>query len=131
MDAEKAGLIKLVNNSDEASAVLKTFKERGVMKVLAEKAVAIKHELYVSVTAEAVSGKALIMASAEGGVEIEQLAANEPEKIIRETIDLDRGLPGFLARDIAFKLNRDAASKIAGVLIKLFDVFKKKRCRTC
>lgn len=121
----KAGLIKLVSSETEASDMLKNFAERGVEKVLAEKAVAIKKELYLSITADAVSGRALIMGSSEGGVDIEQLAATSPEAIIRETVDIERGLPGFLARDIAYRLNKEAASDLAGLLMKLFEVFKK------
>lgn len=121
----KAGLIKIVSNKAEAKEVLSSFLERGVEKVLAEEAVQIERELYLSITADAVSGKALIMGSAQGGVEIEELAASSPDAIIKETLNIDSELPGFLARDIGFRLAEDYAQKIAGLLYKLFEIFKK------
>lgn len=121
----KAGLIKHVSSEDEISAVLQSFSIRGVKKVLAEEAIISNSELYLSVTADPSSGMALIMGSAVGGVDIEKLAASSPEAIVRETVDIERGLPAFLARDIAFRLTEEAASKTAALLLKLFDVFRK------
>lgn len=121
----KAGLVKIASTSGEAESVLDEFRVRGVEKVLVEQAIDIKSEIYLSIITDPESGTALIMGSSQGGVDIEQLAISNPDKIIREKVDIERGLPAFLARDIAFRLDAEAASKIAGVLLKLFDVFLK------
>ena len=121
----KAGLIKAVSSKPEAEEVLTEFRRRGVDKILAEEAVSFSKELYVSISADPVCGKALIMASAEGGIEIEDLAASSPDAIIREHVDIQKGLPAFLSRDIAFRLSDEAAGKTADVLLKLFNVFRQ------
>lgn len=74
-----------------------------VRKVMVAEAIDIAKEYYVAITLDRATGKNVIMASTEGGVEIEEVAAHSPEKIIRETIDSD-GLQPFQARKIAFAL---------------------------
>jgi len=125
----KAGLIQVVHDEQSAgSEAAKLFASpHGVRKILVEAAVDIDRELYLSVTIDPVEAKALVIASAEGGVEIETLAAESPEKIIRESADITAGLHAFQAKDTAFRLGVDvsAAKKIAKVIQQLYSVFRQ------
>ncbi|MEI6875636.1 MAG: ATP-grasp domain-containing protein, partial [Spirochaetota bacterium] len=80
----KAGLIRLVKSEAEAREVAASLfaSEHGVRKILVEEAVDIGREIYLSITVDPVASTALILACAEGGVEIEELAATAPEKIV-------------------------------------------------
>lgn len=122
----KDGLIKMAKSVEEAEGWVENFQGRGVQKVLLEKAVTISRELYVSITVDAPAGKALVMASAEGGVEIEVLAETQPEKIIKEHVDIVEGLQPFHARDIAYRLDAEHGKEIAAVLLKMWTAFRKK-----
>lgn len=75
-----------------------------VRKVMVTEAIDIAKEYYVAITLDRAKGKNVIMASTEGGVEIEEVAAHTPEKIIREWVDPAFGLRPFQARRIAFAL---------------------------
>jgi succinyl-CoA synthetase beta subunit len=75
-----------------------------VRKVYVEEGCDIARELYLGVTLDRGTGRNTFMASAEGGVEIEEVAAGHPEKILREGVDPVVGLSGFQARDLAFGL---------------------------
>ncbi len=123
----KAGLVKLVTTQAEAEALAaKYFAEVPALHaVLVEEAVAIERELYLALTMDAPSGRAVLMGCAEGGVEIEQVAAETPEKIVREYIDLDNGLQPFQISDFVYRLGlRNGAfkqtGKICGALYKAF-----------
>jgi succinyl-CoA synthetase beta subunit len=61
-------------------------------------------ELYLGMTLDRVTGRTTVMASTEGGMDIEEVAAHTPEKILRETIDPAVGLQPFQARKLAFGL---------------------------
>ncbi len=123
----KAGLVKLARTQAEAEALAKKYfaEVPSLHAVLVEEAVAIERELYLALTIDAPSGRAVLMGCAEGGVEIEQVAAETPEKIMRETIDLERGLQPFQISDFVYRLGlRDDAlkqvGKICGALYKAF-----------
>jgi succinyl-CoA synthetase beta subunit len=73
-----------------------------VRKILAEPAVQVERELYVAVTLNRKTGKPVMILSAQGGMDIEELAATAPEKILRFDIDPLRGLEAFQAREAAF-----------------------------
>src|SRR5215471_18462231 len=77
---------------------------RTVRRVLVERGCDIARELYLSVVIDRGRGRPTLMASAEGGVEIEEVAARTPEKILREPIDPAVGIQAFQARKIAFGL---------------------------
>jgi succinyl-CoA synthetase beta subunit len=88
----KAGGVKLAHSSEEVRAaadkILKlTIKDIPVEAVLVAKAVDIQKEYYLSVTVDRSNKKAVCIVSASGGVDIEELAVNQPEKILREHID--------------------------------------------
>ena len=83
-------------------------KGRKVRRLLIEEGAAIAKELYVSLLVDRDSGWPVFIASTEGGMEIEVVAANTPEKIIREAIDPAVGFQSFNGRNIAFALGLPA-----------------------
>jgi len=119
----KAGGIKLADTpaeaEDHAAQILNTsIKDLPVRKVLIDQAANIEEELYLGVTNDRAARKPVMMASAEGGVNIEEVAAKTPEKIVQCHIDPVMGLQNYQARDLAagIDLPRDhwrAFSKIA------------------
>ncbi len=124
----KAGLVKLVQTVDEAAALAKRYfaEVPSLHAVLVEQAADIESELYLAVTIDAPSGKALLMGCAEGGVEIETIAANTPEKIVKEWIDLDKGLQPFEISDFAFRLGLrgDLLKKVSRICGALYRAFR-------
>lgn len=82
-----------------------------VRTVLVEPAVTVERELYAAVLMNRKTGKPVLIVSAEGGVDIETLAATAPEKIVRVDVDPNRGLESYQARDVAF------ATGLAGDLL--------------
>jgi succinyl-CoA synthetase beta subunit len=80
-----------------------------VRRVLIEEGCDIKRELYLSVLLDRGIGRLVFMASTEGGMDIEKVAEERPEKIFRVEIDPVTGLQDFQARSLAFKLGLDAA----------------------
>ena len=83
-------------------------KGREVRRLLIEEGAAIAKELYVSILVDRDSGWPVFIASTEGGMEIEEVAAHRPEKIIREAIDPAVGFQGYNGRNIAFALGLPA-----------------------
>jgi succinyl-CoA synthetase beta subunit len=121
----KAGLIQLAYTDAEAREKAAEIFEKTGRGVLVERALGIERELYLSITPEPVSGSALVMASAEGGVEIEEVARTRPEKIVRELVDVSEGLMPFQARDVMFGLGLegDAAKQGGAMLQALYQLF--------
>jgi succinyl-CoA synthetase beta subunit len=103
----KRGLIQLVKNQEDALfQIQRLFELEPSMKyLLVEEAIRIDKEIYVSITVDAPSGKAILIASESGGVEIETLAVEHPERIMMEPIDLRYGLMPHQARHIAYQMN--------------------------
>src|SRR5947207_5475838 len=93
-----------------------------VLKVLVEEASPIATELYLSMTLDRGRGTHVVMASQAGGMEIEEVAATHPEKIIREWTDPALGLQGFQARTLAFGLglSGDQFKSGAALIVNLF-----------
>lgn len=83
-------------------------KGRKVRRLLIEEGAAIAKELYVSIVVDRDSGWPVFIASTEGGMEIEEVAAHTPEKIIREAIDPAVGFQAYNGRNIAFALGLPA-----------------------
>lgn len=105
----KAGGIKLANNPDEAEKLAgqilgMNIKGLTVDTILIDQAANIKQEFYLGIVVDRALQKPVIVASAEGGVEIEEVAKTEPEAIIRLPIDPQMGLLDYQARDLAFEL---------------------------
>ena len=77
---------------------------RIVQRLLLEKTLPIEKELYIGILVDRVEGKPVFMASAAGGMEIEQVAAENPDAILKEYIDPGMGLEPFQARKLAFQV---------------------------
>jgi succinyl-CoA synthetase beta subunit len=97
-----------------------------VRKVYVTRAVDIEHEYYLGLLVDRAATKLTVMASAEGGVEIEKVAAETPEKIFRETIDPVAGYHPYLGRKIGFSLGLDAKQvkgfvKMLGAMVRCFQ----------
>ena len=138
----KGGGVKLATNPTEArevaSAILgmqlithQTGPEgQKVKQVLVEKASDIEHEFYLGITLDRAQSKLVVMASREGGVEIEEVAAETPEKILRETVDPGVGLLPFQATRIAFGLGFEGKQvrQAAGFILNLYKAFIGADC---
>ena len=98
---------------------------RVVSRVYVEAGCDIKREIYLSLLVDRETSRVTVVASAEGGVEIEEVAAKHPEKIIRVAIDPASGMSGFHARKVAFGLGLEgkqvtAFTKFASALYRAF-----------
>lgn len=128
----KAGGIKFANSPKDAKKVAKELlgmeiKGEKVNKVLVEEKINIQSEFYISVAMDRSAKKPLIMASVEGGVDIEEVAKNNPEKIVKYHVNpLDEFMP-YQAREIARKMGveNQMISPMGGFIWKLFNVLKK------
>ncbi len=108
----KAGGIKFGSKPDEtrdrASEILSmTIKGEKVKKVLIEQKLAIKKELFGSIVLDRVNKCQTILASDQGGIDIEEVAGKNPEKILRHQLDPVFGMRAFDARQVALKLGYD------------------------
>jgi len=125
----KRGLIQLVKNQENALfQIQRLFELEPSMKyLLVEEAIRIDKEIYVSITVDAPSGKAVLIASESGGVEIETLAVEHPERIMMEPIDLRYGLMPHQARHIAYQMNLSGnqIKQMIQILMNLYDIFIK------
>jgi succinyl-CoA synthetase beta subunit len=134
----KGGGVKLAKNPDEAferaSEILgmnlvthQTGPEGKIVnKVLVEQGLNIEKELYAGIVLDRESGKPVVMASVEGGMEIEEVAAKTPEKILKEYVEVEQGLAPFQARKLAFGLglSPEVAKKAIPFFIKLYKAFE-------
>ena len=126
----KAGGVKLARNKQEAVDAARQIlgmdiKGLTVEKVLVADAVDIQKEFYVGLINDRNTKSVTLMASAEGGVEIEEVAKNTPELIHKFAIDPLTGLLDFQAREIGMKLfgNVKHARKAADIMQKLYTLF--------
>ena len=122
----KAGGVKLVDTPEEAGAFAEQWLGKNmvtyqtdaggqpVSKILVETCTDIAQELYLGAVIDRSSRRIVFMASVEGGVEIEKVAAETPEKILKATIDPLTGAQPYQARDLAFRLG------LKGMQIKQF-----------
>ena len=106
----KAGGIRLAHNPKEAEELATLIlgmeiKELPVSKILVDAAVGIAKEIYLGITNDRSARRPVIMASSAGGVDIEEIAATSPEKIIKVHIDPLLGLRDFQARDVAMGID--------------------------
>src|SRR5262245_46573902 len=96
-----------------------------VKRLLIEQAVDIARELYLGLVVDRGAGRVIVMASSEGGMEIEEVAAKSPEKILRETVDPVVGLAGYQARNLAYGLglHGTAAKHAAEMFLLVYKAF--------
>lgn len=125
----KAGGIKPASSADEAYQVAKsilsmTIKGEKPVKVLVEEKIQSKFERYISIVVDRASRCYTILCSTQGGVDIEQVADQNPEKIIRDKIDPLMGLQDFQSRIAAKRLGYDGKqmTQLASLISKLFKV---------
>jgi succinyl-CoA synthetase beta subunit len=138
----KGGGVKLAQSADEAKTVAgeilgmnlvthQTGPEgQEVKKLLVEQGLDIKKELYLSIIPDRATASIVIMASEAGGMDIEEVAAKTPEKIIKVFVDPLLGIQGYHCREAAFGLNLPPAAIKAFIpmLSKLYKLFVDYDC---
>lgn len=123
----KAGGIKFATTPDEAEATARailssTIKGEVIQKLLIEQRVGAKNELYLGVVVNRSAGCYTILASTEGGVDIEEVSERSPEKIIRYDVDPLAGLREYEAREIVRRLGyrEKQLGDLAAIVTKLY-----------
>ncbi|MGE6753128.1 ADP-forming succinate--CoA ligase subunit beta [Rossellomorea sp. NPDC071047] len=136
----KAGGVKIAKSLDEVRTyadelIGKTLvthqtgpEGKEVKRLLIEEGCDIKKEYYVGLVLDRATSQVVLMASEEGGTEIEEVAEATPEKIFKEYIDPVVGLTGFQARRIAFNINipQKLVGKAAKFMMGLYNVYVQK-----
>ena len=127
----KAGGIKVVKNAEDAENAAKEIlgmeiKGLPVRKVLLDEAIDISTEIYLGITNDRAADQPVIMASSAGGVDIEEVAAKTPEKIIRAHVNPLLGLQDYQVRDLAvgIELDRGHWAAFQTVTTGLWDAFR-------
>ena len=128
----KAGGIKVAKDANEAEQLatqILSMEIKGlpVRKVLVDEAAAIETEIYLAITNDRAARKPVMMASAAGGVEIEEVARTNPEKIIKAHIDPLLGLRDYQTRDIAagIDLPRELWRDFNAIALALWRVYSE------
>ncbi len=135
----KGGGVKLAKSPEEARQIAEEMigmnlvthqtgpEGREVKTLLIEEGLPIDEEYYLAITLDRSGGKDVFMASSEGGMDIEKVAAETPEKIIRETIEPGLGLQPFQARNLAFALGlpNELINQAAKFMISLYNAYQK------
>lgn len=138
----KAGGVKVAKSLDEvkqyASEILgKTLvthqtgpEGKEVKRLLIEEGCDIKKEYYVGLVLDRATSRVVLMASEEGGTEIEEVAAATPEKIFKEEIDPAIGLQAFQARRLAYQINipNELVNKAVAFMMGLYNAYIDKDC---
>jgi len=133
----KGGGVKIAKSPEEAEALARAMlgmtlvthqtgpEGRIVSRVLIEEGLQMTRELYLSIVLDRASGKPVMMASAAGGMDIEEVAAKTPEQIVRVYIEPGVGLVPFEARQLGFAIGLDGAqvNKAVKLMTALYDAF--------
>ncbi len=136
----KAGGVKIAKTLDEVREYAKELlgkvlvthqtgpEGKEVKRLLIEEGSDIKKEYYVGLVLDRATSRVTLMGSEEGGMDIEEVAANTPDRIFYEEIDPVVGLTGFQARRMAFNMNIPAklVNKAAIFMLGLYQVYKEK-----
>jgi succinyl-CoA synthetase beta subunit len=136
------GGVKYIKNRDDVARIAEVMfkyplvtKQTGeegqrVSKVLVQEAADIAREIYVGIVVDRGIGLPVLMACAEGGVEIEEVAARSPEKILKAALSPEVGLRSFQARLLAYELGftPEQAPKAEAIMLALARVFLDKDC---
>jgi succinyl-CoA synthetase beta subunit len=134
----KGGGVKLAKSADEAERIardmigmtLKTHQTgpegRLVSRVFIEQGLSIARELYLALILDRAAARPVLMASPDGGMDIEEVAAKTPERIFKEYINPGAGLAAFQARKLSFAIGLDAAQagKATKLMMALYEAFK-------
>ena len=138
----KGGGVKIVNHPEEAEKAAKEIlgmtlvthqtgsAGRMVRKVLVEEGVEIQKEFYLGIVIDRSRAQSVVMASREGGMEIEKVAEEFPEKIGKEWVDPSAGFRPFQANKIGYELELEPAQvgKMRNVLFSLYKAFYENDC---
>lgn len=139
----KAGGVKLAKTLDEVKAhaddilgkTLVTHQTgpegKKVLKLLIEEGCEIEHEYYAGVVLDRATGKITFMASEEGGVEIEKVAEETPEKIIKVAVDPATGYTPFIGRKLAYGIgikDKELVKKASAFFKGLYELYVEKDC---
>ncbi|WP_409305408.1 ADP-forming succinate--CoA ligase subunit beta [Peribacillus sp. SCS-155] len=138
----KAGGVKVAKNLDEARTYAQEIlgktlvthqtgpEGKEVKRLLIEEGCDIKKEYYIGLVLDRATSRVVLMASEEGGTEIEEVAEKTPEKIFKEVIDPVVGLTGYQARRIAFNINipKELVNKAVKFMTGLYNAFIEKDC---
>ncbi|WP_339237041.1 ADP-forming succinate--CoA ligase subunit beta [Bacillus sp. FSL K6-1012] len=138
----KAGGVKIAKSLDEVKAYAEELLGKTLVthqtgpdgqvikRLLIEEGCAIKKEYYVGLVLDRATSRIVLMASEEGGTEIEEVAEKTPEKIKKAVIDPAVGLQGYQAREIAFAINipKELVGKAAKFMLGLYKAFVEKDC---
>ena len=138
----KAGGVKLANNPEEAEQKASEIlgkklvthqtgpQGRQVRRVLIEQGVNIEREFYLGLVLDRVQSRVTVIASSEGGIEIEEVAAKHPERILKEVIDPAVGLQPFQCRRLAFALGvpQQTVGKMVAAMQALYRAFDDCDC---
>ena len=138
----KGGGVKLAQTPDEAEQVasrilgmmLRTHQTgpegQRVKRVLVEEAMGIRRELYLGIVIDRAAGVPVLMASAAGGMDIEEVARTRPDAIVKAHVDPATGIRGFHARKLAFGLGLqgDHVKAAADFVTRLYAAFEGKDC---
>ncbi len=133
----KGGGVKLARSLDEAVEIARKMigmtlvthqtgpEGREVRTVLVEEGLKIKHEFYLGIVLDRATSRLVFMASSAGGMDIEEVAAHEPEKILKETIDPAVGLQAFQARKLAFGIGlpKEVVGKAVKFMTALYRAY--------
>jgi succinyl-CoA synthetase beta subunit len=135
----KGGGVKVVKSPEEAADRARQMlgrnlvthqtgpEGRQVRRVLVEQGLEIQRELYLAMVLDRAQSRVTVICSSEGGVEIEEVAAKAPEKILKETVDPVIGLAAFQCRRLAFALNipSQLIGKTVAVMQGLYRAFEE------
>jgi len=135
----KGGGVKLAKSSAEAKEIASQMlgmqlvthqtgpEGREVKTLLIEEGLPIAKEFYLGITLDRVTGRNVFMASSAGGMDIEKVAEETPDLILKETIDPSVGLRGFQARKLAFGLGipSDLINQAAKFMLSLYEAYEK------
>lgn len=135
----KGGGVKLAKSPEEAKEIAEKMlgmmlvthqtgpEGREVKTLLIEEGLPIDREFYLAVTLDRLSGRNVFMASSAGGMDIEKVAEETPELILKEQIDPSVGLRPFQARNLAFGLGipNELVNQAAGFMLKLYEAYEK------
>jgi len=128
----KAGAVKFAENSEEAEKIAKeilsmTVHNFPVERLLVEKKLDISQELYVSITFDSSKMMPIVIASSAGGIDIEEIARTQPEKIIKRHVNMFEGFHLYEAKEIWSDLGLAGSDlqKATAILWRLYQVFEK------
>ena len=138
----KGGGIRLAHSPEEARQIAKEMigmtlvthqtgpQGKKVRRLLVEEGMQIEKELYLGIVVDRSTSRAVFMASEAGGVDIEQVAAETPEKILKEPVEPSVGFQGFQARKLAYGLgwDKELVSQGVKVMMRLYRAFQEKDC---